>query len=255
MKKILIVDDDVRLMSMLRRMLEATQEYEVMTEDSGQRALAATATFKPELIILDMNMPGMGGVEFLKGISAHDGTLRYPVLVMTSRANMATFFDDVAVEGFLAKPCDPEELRKEIDRILSKTATVQRTILLGEDDYVVREGIVNAFIKAGYNVEYVSQGPQILELAIVKRPDLIMVKRILTKLNGNAVVRLLKEIPSTCSIPVVLYDGRQDAENEALFEQSMPGVNKYVDSDNPLLLLAAAKEVLANFTEQDRRTQ
>ena len=259
MNKILIVDDDVRLLSTLRRMLEATGQYEVRTEDSGQRALAAAATFKPDLIILDMNMPGMGGVEFLKDISTPEGKLKYPVLVMTSRANMAKFFDNVAVDGFVAKPCDPDDLRMEVDRIIfirqnAKTETApaqaasptQKSILIGEDDKDVSKRLIDAFRRAGYAVDCVSLGPQMLEKAVVQRPDVILVKLILTNLNGDAVARMLKEMPNTKDIPVVLYDQGQHHADESKSVPPRPGVKKFVKSDNSQVLLSAVAEVLAN---------
>jgi CheY-like chemotaxis protein len=257
--KILIVDDDVRLLNTLRRMLEATGQYEVMTDDSGRRALAVAATFEPDLIILDMNMPGMGGVEFLKLISLPGGNLKYPVLVMTSRSNMARFFDDVAVDGFVAKPCDPDDLRLEIDRIISATrqATPETTpgqaagltrkcILIGEDDNDVSQRLMDAFRQAGYAVDCVSLGPHMLEKAVIQRPDVILAKLILTNLNGDAIARMLKEIPSTKDIPVVLYDQGQHHADESESAPPRPGVKKFVRSDNSRALLAAVAEVLAN---------
>jgi CheY-like chemotaxis protein len=258
MNKILIVDDDVRLLSTLRRMLEATGQYEVMTEDSGQRALAAAVTFKPDLIILDMNMPQMGGVEFLKDISTPDGKLKYPVLVMTSRANMAKFFDDVPVDGFMAKPCNPDDLRKEVDRIIlirqnanTKTATnqaaslTQKSILIGEDDEVVSKRLIDIFRRAGYTVDCVSLGPQMLEKAVVQKPDVILVKLILTNLNGDAVARLLREMPSAKDIPVILYDQCQHHADESKSAPPRPGVRKFVRSDSSPALLSAVADVLA----------
>jgi CheY-like chemotaxis protein len=258
MKKILIVDDDVRLLKTMRRMLETAGQYEVITEDSAPRAVVTAATFKPELIILDMNMPQMGGLEFLKEISTPDGKLRYPVLVLTSRANMAQFFADVAVDGFLAKPCDPDDLRKEVDRIIAlrhhaerhatpgqAAETTQKRILIGEDDSDVSQRLVDAFRRAGYAVDCVSQGPHVLEKAIAERPNVILVKLILTNLNGVAVARTLKEMPNAKDIPVVLYDQGRSRADESPLAHPPSGVRKYVKSDNPQVLLSAVAEVLA----------
>jgi CheY-like chemotaxis protein len=258
MHRILIVDDDVRLLQTMRRMLEAGGQYEVKMEDSGRRALALAATFHPALIVLDMNMPEMGGVEFLRQISTPEGRLQYPVLVLTSRANMAQFFDSIAVDGFLSKPCDPEEFRREVSRIVLLRSSAEsgpapepqvhaasRRILIGEDDAAVRCRLADAFGRAGYAVDCVAAGPQVLEKAIVQRPDLILVKLILANLDGDAVARTLKELPNTRDIPVVLYNPEPGPVNEAKFTAPQSGITRYVKSDNPRDLLPAVAEVLA----------
>jgi CheY-like chemotaxis protein len=258
MRKILIVDDDVRLLSITRKVLETTALYEVQAEDSARRGLAVAATFKPELILLDMNMPGMSGVEFLRAISSPDGTLRYPVLVLTSRANMAQFFENIAVDGFMAKPCDPDELRTEVERILllrrpvvpesapdPAAAPKPKHILIGEDDRAVSRRLMEAFSQAGYAVECVSQGPEMLKKAIVQQPDVILVKFILTGLNGDAAARMLKELPSTRNIPVVLYDPRPSHADESTGSSPKPGVRKFVTSDRSQTLLSAVARVFS----------
>ncbi len=257
MNRIMIVDDDVRLLDTMRRMLQATGLYEVMTEDSGQRALAAAATFKPDLIILDMNMPGMGGLEFIKGIATPEGPLTYPVLVMTSRANMARFFDDVPVDGFMPKPCEPDRLCAEVARIIAlrrasepdplparATDVAQKRVLVGEDDPEVGERLTDIFTRAGYAVHCVPHGPGILGEAIVQRPAVILVKLILTSLNGDAVARMLKEMPNTKDIPVVLYNQGPSRVDAARFAAPQSGIRKYIETDNAQVLLAAVSGIL-----------
>jgi CheY-like chemotaxis protein len=114
MKKILVVDDDVRLLDITRQVLEATGRYEVMTEDSGRRALTAAATFKPDLVILDVMMPGMDGGEVARALRKHSVTRDVPVLFLTSLASRG--MKDGADDGkhgigrYIAKPVDPQEL-------------------------------------------------------------------------------------------------------------------------------------------------
>jgi two-component system, response regulator, stage 0 sporulation protein F len=259
MKKILIVDDDVSLLDMLRDLLAVPGKYDVMTTDRGQRALSVAATYHPDLIILDMTMPGMGGVEFLREVSNPDGSLRYRVLVMTARANMAEFFTGVPVDGFVAKPCDLNAVRQEVDRILAlqsaphgeprrepPAATRSRRVLLGEDDPLVGKAIADALRRAGYAVECVLLGPMLLEKAIADKPDAILTKLILTNLNGDAVARMLKEMPGTSDIPVVLYDGTRKSSDESRPPLPRGSVGKYVKSDDPQELLAAVRAVLAS---------
>ena len=112
-RKLLLIDDDTSLLVTLRDFLEF-EGYDVVTADSGEKGLEMLGTMKPDLIVLDMSMPGMSGVGFLKAISSADGKPAHPVLVLTARANMAEFFANVDVDGFVAKPCDPSDLLMEL---------------------------------------------------------------------------------------------------------------------------------------------
>lgn len=252
-RKILLIDDDTSLLVTLRDFLEF-EGYEVVTADSGEKGLEKLATIKPDLIVLDMSMPGMSGVGFLKAISDAEGKPSHPVLVLTARANMAEFFANVDVDGFVAKPCDPSDLLMEISRIIFlrrgteaaevKPGTEKRKLLLGEDDEGEREVLVRAFGEAGYLVDFVQSGPEVLEKAIVERPDAIVVKHVLSNMNGDAVARMLREMPKTRDIPVILYT---DESNGAAGWSMDPatGVKEFIRSNDAQSLIAAVRRTLA----------
>jgi DNA-binding NtrC family response regulator len=118
--KILLIDDDPAVLLTVGDRLRL-EGYDVIKAASGDQALILLRTDTPDLILLDVTMPGMTGLAFLKKISAPDGRPRHPVLVFTARSNMEPFFANTAVEGFLAKTADPQRLIEEIRRILAKT--------------------------------------------------------------------------------------------------------------------------------------
>ena len=118
MKKILLVDDDPGVLEMVGDFLEG-EGYEVLRSPSGEDALARLrAGAQPALVILDMMMPGIGGMGVLEKLALPDGSFRFPLLVLTAKASMAEYFADKKVDGFLAKPCAPEDLAAEVNRIV-----------------------------------------------------------------------------------------------------------------------------------------
>ncbi len=213
-RKLLLIDDDTSLLITLRDFLRF-EGYDVVTAESGEKGLEALKLHSPELIILDMSMPGMGGIGFLKEILDEKGKLRFPVLVLTARANMAEFFANVEIDGFIAKPCDPQDLLMEVGRIifmrrgevsdLAPGKFRRRRMILGESDPEIAARIAQWFSSNGYLVEQCVKGPEALESAIVNRPDVIVMNQILEGLNGSAVADMLKVMPNTKKIPVVLY--------------------------------------------------
>lgn len=252
--KILLIDDDKSLLTTLGDFLES-EGYEVITASSAEQALKKLEQETPNLVILDISMPGMGGVGFLKEITRTEGQPRYPVLVLTARANMAEFFSSVEVDGFIAKPCEPEELVSEVNRIiLTRQSAVQsgviselprqRKVLVAEDDMAVAAKVCDVFIRAGLGAVSVHRGPEVLEKAIIQKPDVIIMKRVLTGMNGDAVAGVLSSIPTTQDIPIVLYDDTAPKNLEPKFLTASAMIKKFVRSSNPAEIFDAVSEVL-----------
>ncbi len=255
-KKILLIDDDANLLMTLSDFL-SFEDYDVITADCAEEGLKKLKNLVPDLVILDMSMPGMGGIGFLKETSSADGKPKYPVLVLTARANMAEFFSNVSVDGFIAKPCDPNDLLMEVGRIIflrsgredgekeDRTPASKKRVLVAEDDGSINSRLVSAFAEAGYIVDKVTKGPEVLEKAIIQQPDVIVMKLVLSRMNGDAVAQMLKEMPNTCDIPIVLYDTSGTQVPDVKYTQSGTGIKIFVRSDDSKSLLAAIKKVVS----------
>jgi len=252
-RQILLIDDDPSLLRTLSDFLRF-EGYDVIKADSGEKGLEMLKTSSPDLIILDMSMPGMGGIGFLKAILDEDGKPSHPVLVLTARANMAEFFADVNVDGFIAKPCDPQDLLMEVGRIIflrsgdeldeSSAKQARWKLLLGEDDVNGGRRLTEWFASHGFVVELVTKGPEVLERAIVSRPDVIVMNTIMEGMNGSAVADMLKVMPNTKSIPVVLYDNSGAKLPSVDSNMSGGGVVAVVASDEPAAIQIAVEKQL-----------
>ena len=119
--KILVVDDDPQI----RRVMKATlvsQGYEVMEARTGEEGLELVSRESPSLVLLDMNMPGMGGLETCRALRAFSDV---PVIVLTVRA---TEKDKVAAldaggDDYVTKPFGIEELLARIRAALRRSST------------------------------------------------------------------------------------------------------------------------------------
>lgn len=253
-KKILLVDDDTSLLITLGDFLKF-EGYQVVTADSGESALQKLDETDPHLIILDMSMPGMGGIGFLREISSVSGKPRYPVLVLTARANMAEFFANVEVDGFVAKPCDPKDLLLEVSRIIflrSRAETeagpdsepAPARVLIGENEKSVRDSLIHAFSEAGYDAVGVASGPEVIENAVLQRPDLVVLKLIFENMNGDTVAALLREMPKTADVPILVYDDSGSGVSRSSYAVSRSTVSRFVMSNEPSAIVSAADELL-----------
>ena len=83
-RRILMVDDDVMLLSAMKRFLEGTGRFDVRTEHTSPKAKTAVAEFHPELIILDVIMPNMDGGDVATMLRDDPHTRSIPVIFLTS---------------------------------------------------------------------------------------------------------------------------------------------------------------------------
>ncbi len=118
-KMILLIDDDIDLQQLTKITLKA-RGYIVETANNGLEGLSKLEIIKPDLIILDMNMPKLGGLGFYQKIcNGHDRPL-YPVLVLTARTNLEQLLLQMNIDGFIAKPFEIDELLSKVDAIIKK---------------------------------------------------------------------------------------------------------------------------------------
>jgi len=251
-RTVLLVDDDASLLITLGDLLRY-EGYRVETAENAERALDTLDGLAPDLIILDISMPGMGGLGFLRALAARAGAPRPPVLVLTARATIQDSPAGLGVEGYMAKPCDPRRLLDEIGRILLRRPpptraggerAQSRTVLLGEDDPSIRDRIATALQDDGCAVSAVGSGPELIEKAILERPDLILLKLSIGNLQGDAVAGIIRSMPKTSGIPVVLYGGTGAGAPETRAADPAPGVCRFVRTAEAEALTAVVRDVL-----------
>ena len=116
--RILFVEDDITVRDHLAQKL--SDEYVVDTADNGNEALLAVIRAKPSLVVSDIVMPDMDGVELLKTLRESPGTRGIPVLLISGRAADEYRIEgfDKGADGFLAKPYTERELRALIGSML-----------------------------------------------------------------------------------------------------------------------------------------
>ena len=120
MAKILVVDDSVTMRQMISFTLEKAT-HEVVCADNGKTGLIACNDTQFELIITDLNMPDMGGFEFIKELRAREGTKVTPILVLTTESDASKKAQGRAVgaTGWIVKPFNPQALLDVLPRVLS----------------------------------------------------------------------------------------------------------------------------------------
>ena len=118
MKKVLLIDDDEVFLKTVIDALSA-ENYEVITAKDGKEGLQVTKRRKPDLILLDVLMPEIGGMNFLKIIKEDEELNKIPVLVASNLTSMSHVEEGVALgaRGYIIK--SDESLKTIVDTIKS----------------------------------------------------------------------------------------------------------------------------------------
>ncbi|MCI9071827.1 MAG: response regulator [Lachnospiraceae bacterium] len=117
-KKVLVVDDVAISLSVTEQALR--EHYEVITVNSGDRALRYMKKDRPDLILLDIRMDQMDGIETLKAIRKLPNGANIPVIMLTAQSDRATVIETakLGIYDYMLKPFAPQELLSRVRGVL-----------------------------------------------------------------------------------------------------------------------------------------
>ncbi|WAH36942.1 response regulator [Alicyclobacillus dauci] len=218
-KTVLVIDDDQGVLDLMRRFL-VREGYGVLTCASGLEAIGLAKQVQPDVIILDLMMPGVDGWTVLSALKKDSDTERIPVMIQSfTDSDKGLGFALGAVE-YLTKPID----RDRILSVLQKhaPAPVSQTILVVEDDETNREMVKKLLGRDGFEVLAATNGLEAIEvLRSVEDhlPDAILLDLMMPLMDGFEFLQELHKEPSWTSIPVVVLTARELTEDERTYLQ------------------------------------
>jgi len=118
-KRILLVDDTLTVLTLEQVLLGP--EFEFVTAKNGADAIKTAVERKPDLILMDINMPVMDGVESLRRLKSDEGTKGIPIVMVTTRGEAVNQAKcrELGCDEFLTKPLERDRLVETVRRILT----------------------------------------------------------------------------------------------------------------------------------------
>jgi len=119
--RVLVIEDEVHILELLKYNLEAAG-YKVITSENGKEGLDKAFEGKPDLVILDLMLPDVDGLEICKILKKNDETKNIPIIMLTAKSEE---FDkvlglEIGADDYLAKPFSPRELLARIRAVLRR---------------------------------------------------------------------------------------------------------------------------------------
>jgi DNA-binding response OmpR family regulator len=126
MKKVLLIEDNLSIQVELTLMLQL-ENYMVITAEGGQRGFELAKELRPDLVICDINMPGLNGFEVLARIRENIVTIDTPFIFLTSRTDLKSieFARELGADDYLVKPFIPSLFLRIIEtQLIKRTSAI-----------------------------------------------------------------------------------------------------------------------------------
>jgi PleD family two-component response regulator len=120
--QVLVADDDKNVINIIRYSIDS-DKFEILEAANGKEALGMVFTTLPDILILDIMMPGMDGYMVCEELKKHDSTKNLPIIILSAKASV----DDkvkamgLGIDDYMIKPFDPRELEARIKMRLKST--------------------------------------------------------------------------------------------------------------------------------------
>jgi len=209
MPKILVVEDNPVEIETIKSRLKQ-QKHDVLIAKTGEDGIRLAIEKTPDLIFMDMILPGMHGLEATIKLKQNPLTKEIPIValtVMDSSEFVATCFKE-GISAFIKKPYDFTEIFAKIEKILGSSEPSQKRIMIIEEDSSVMTMITMALMRSGYHVIATGNGKATGVDILEERPDVILWNNPGQEDGAFPFLNELKPEDET-SIPIILLTDSQ----------------------------------------------
>lgn len=279
-KRVLVIDDNLVDSDIVARLL-VENRYDVLRAMRGEEGIATARREQPDLILLDLSMPGMDGFQVMEGLRRHPETQRIPVVIYTARDLSGDEIERVQQEAqslFMKNPLDPIRMMAEIGKLLkdlgsaapapeaqsgapelpgdsergSYSESGKGLIMLVEDDSANQYTLQYLLRSEGYEVILAENGREALAKAASQHPELILMDMMMPVMGGHEATRMLRDTPGIMNIPVIaLTAAAMTGDRDKALAA---GCNDYVSKPVNQALLLERLEYWMGRVREARRT-
>ncbi len=208
----LVIDDDATVHDLLTRFL-AKEGYQVISALNAEEGLRLAREQKPDVITLDVLMPGTDGWAALRALKADAELSDIPVIMLTIVDEKNLGFALGASE-YLSKPVDSDQLISILEKYRSTDDS--RAILVVDDDPSAREMLARMLVKEGWKVTEAENGRAALERVAEKLPQLILLDLMMPEMDGFEFLREMRKNKEWRTVPVIVVTAKDLTQEDRL---------------------------------------
>ena len=262
-RRILVVEDNPLNLKLVRDVLQFAG-YDVIEAQSGEEGLRAAQEDPPDLVLMDLQLPGIDGTETLRRLRQGSLGRDVPVVAVTAfamaedreRASLAGF------DGYVEKPISVRALPGQIEAFLRAsgdgrtggTVMASPVTVLAVDDQPANLRLLDAVLTPrGHRVLTASSGAEALALLETEDVDLVLLDIVMPEMDGHEVCRRIRSTPATEFLPVVMITASGSEQRLAALESGADDfVTKPFDKSE-LLARVASLARIKRFHDTIRR--
>ena len=227
--RVLIVDDDRSTCEVIERHLKS-DGYAVMSVQNGSEGIQSARIWKPDLIALDINMPGKSGWEVLSELKSDERLASIPVVLISKDVEGCRLKSSYENAYCLSKPIDWSLLNSILRQFTTVSNDFDSYVLVIEESKNILPSLYDQLKPFGYRIESVSDEESALNLIAHNRPALILIDINISCLEGVDFVESLHRNPLASHLPIIVINAQDLPETDKLRLQGrFTGV---ISSDN-----------------------
>jgi len=264
-KKTILIVDDVRLFQLIMEQALTSEKYQLIFKKTGKAALDVIMRKKIDLLILDLHLPDMNGLEVLEGVKRIDQKLvgvcdsetiaqlkDFPVIIVTafSTEEAKTEAERLGVDGFMSKPIRISQIRALVRKVLEENYRRRRRkklVLCVDSEPRVQKFYQGALSDERYNIITTSNAMEALEVVELRDPDLIITELNLPEMSGTDFLQIVRE--TNKDIPVIIAS--TVSEQGAKERIKNLGIKKYLSKPLNLNKLREDVREIFQFNSQE----
>jgi len=215
-EKILIVEDEATTRTLIASHL-GKAGYQVFQAEDGVAGYQLAKTIKPDLIISDILMPQMDGNELMKKLRESEFGKNVLFIVLSARTQMQDYFEMMKADAFISKPFQESDLLETVDQVLERlrkdrqvekdqtAMEKKKKVLILDNENQEFEKFKKILMDNQYEVDVSKTLEECLETAISFKPNIVALRFLIDQINGDKMIKTLKEISSIRNVPYVVY--------------------------------------------------
>ena len=231
-KKLLTIDDSKAVRMIIKKAFKDF-DIEIPEATNGVEGLAAASREAPDIILLDITMPVMDGIEMLTKLKADASLKHIPVIMLTAEAGKETVLKiaKIGIRDYIVKPFSEDTLVEKVGRVIDlrpiseqqekrKKLTDPLNILLVEDKPAIEEQFKSGFTHDNWTINCVTSTGEAIDAAQETQQDIIIISLSLPRDQGIELFRILRSNPRNKYTPIFALIVKTDTHEQSRAQET-----------------------------------